>query len=99
METYVFSNYLKDDYIVVAWNQRGCGRTSYKNKDNEPYSDTVTFEQAQADLDALVDYVCDRFQQENVIMVGYFYGIMVGSKYATEHPNKVAAYAGIGQMG
>ena len=32
METYAFSNYLKDDYTVVAWNQRGCGRTYYKLK-------------------------------------------------------------------
>lgn len=99
METYTFSNYLKDDYTVVAWNQRGCGRTYYKNKDKDSYNDTVTFEQAQADLNALVDYVCDRFQQENVILVGHSYGTMVGSKYAIEHPDKVAAYVGVGQMG
>ena len=48
---------------------------------------------------ALVDYVCDRFQQENVILVGHSYGTMVGSKYAIEHPDKVAAYVGVGQMG
>lgn len=99
METYTFSNYLKDDYTVVAWNQRGCGRTYYKNKDKDSYNDTATFEQAQADLDALVDYVCDRFGQKNVILVGHSYGTMVGSKYAIEHPDKVAAYVGVGQMG
>lgn len=53
METYTFSNYLKDDYTVVAWNQRGCGRTYYKNKEKDPDNDTATFEQTQADLDAL----------------------------------------------
>lgn len=99
METYAFSNYLKDDYTVVAWNQRGCGRTYYKNRDVDPYNETATFEQAQADLDALVDYVCDRFHQENVILVGHSYGTMVGSKYAIDHPEKVAAYIGVGQMG
>lgn len=99
MEIYAFSDYLKDDYTVVAWNQRGCRRTYYKNKDNDPYNDTATFEQAQADLDALVDYVCDRFEQKNVILVGHSYGTMVGSKYAIEHPDKVAAYVGVGQMG
>lgn len=35
--------------IVVAWNQRGCGRIYYRNKDNDPYNDTATFEQAQVD--------------------------------------------------
>lgn len=99
METYAFSNYLKDDYTVVAWNQRGCGRTYYKNRDVDPYNETATFEQAQADLDALVDYVCNRFHQEKVILAGHSYGTMVGSKYAIEHPNKVAAYIGVGQMG
>lgn len=99
METYAFSNYLKDDYTVVAWNQRGCGRTYYKNRDVDPYNETATFEQAQADLDALVDYVCDRFHQEKVILVGHSYGTMVGSKYAIDHPEKVAAYIGVGQMG
>lgn len=99
METYTFSNYLKDDYTIVAWNQRGCGRTYYKNKALDPQNDTATFEQAQADLDALVDYVCKRFQQEKVILVGHSYGTMVGSKYAIDHPDKVAAYVGVGQMG
>lgn len=99
METYAFSNYLKEDYTVVAWNQRGCGRTYYKNKDVDPYNETATFEQAQADLDALVDYVCDRFHQQNVILAGHSYGTMVGSKYAIDHPEKVAAYIGVGQMG
>lgn len=99
METYAFSNYLKDDYTVIAWNQRGCGRTYYKNRDIDPYNKTATFEQAQADLDALVDYVCDRFQQQKVILVGHSYGTMVGSKYAIDHSEKVAVYIGVGQMG
>lgn len=99
METYMFSNYLKEDYTVVAWNQRGCGRTYYKNKDIDPNNETATFEQAQADLDALVDYVCDRFDQKSVILAGHSYGTMVGSKYAIDHPDKVAAYIGVGQMG
>lgn len=99
MLTYAFSDYLKDDYTVVAWNQRGCGRTYYQNKEIDPYNETATFEQAQADLDALVDYVCDRFQQQKVILAGHSYGTMAGSKYAIEHPEKVAAYIGVGQMG
>lgn len=99
METYAFSNCLKEDYTVVAWNQRGCGRTYFKNKDADPYNETATFQQAQADLDALVDYVCERLNQEKVILVGHSYGTMVGSRYAIDHPDKVAAYIGVGQMG
>ena len=65
----------------------------------DPDNETATFAQAQADLDALVDAVCERFHQEKVILVGHSYGTMVGSKYAIDHPDKVAAYIGVGQMG
>ena len=99
METYAFSNYLKEDYTVVAWNQRGCGRTYYRNKGMDPDNETATFTQAQADLDALVNAVCGRFHQEKVILVGHSYGTMVGTRYAIDHPDKVAAYIGVGQMG
>lgn len=99
METFYFSNYLKEKYTVVAWNQRGCGRTYFKNKDKYPNNDTATFQQIQEDLDELVDYVRERFGQDKVILVGHSFGTMVGSKYAITHPEKVSKYIGVGQMG
>ena len=99
METFYFSNYLKENYTVVAWNQRGCGRTYFKNKDKDPDNHTATFQQIQEDLDELVDYTRERLGQDKVILVGHSFGTMVGSKYAITHPEKVSKYIGVGQMG
>ena len=95
---YTFQKHLVDEYTVVNWDQRGCGRTYYRNKDTDPNNETASFEQAQADLDELVDYLTDRFNTDKVIIVGHSYGTMLGSKYTLTHPDKVAAYIGVGQF-
>lgn len=95
---YTFQKHLVDEYTVVNWDQRGCGRTYYRNKDTDPNNETVSFEQAQEDLDELVDYLSDRFNTDKVIIVGHSYGTILGSKYTLENPDKVAAYIGVGQF-
>ena len=94
---YCWQDYLTDDYTVVAWDERGCGRSYYRNADVDPDNSTLSFEQQLADLDALVDYCCDRFGQDQVIIIGHSYGSMLGSEYVFAHPEKVSAYIGVGQ--
>ncbi len=95
---YTFQKHLVDEYTIVNWDQRGCGRTYYRNKADDPNNDTASFEQAQADLDELVDYLMERFNTDKVIIVGHSYGTILGSKYSLTHPEKVAAYIGVGQF-
>ncbi|MBR6483565.1 MAG: alpha/beta hydrolase, partial [Clostridiales bacterium] len=94
---YCFIDYLTDDYTVVCWDERGCGRSYYRNMDTDPDNETLSFEKQQDDLDALVDYCCDRFGQDKVIIMGHSYGSMLGTTYVMDHPDKVSAYIGIGQ--
>ena len=94
---YCWQDYLTDEYTVVGWDERGCGRTYYHNAAIDPNNETLTFDAQLADLDALVDYLRDRFSQEQVIIVGHSYGTVLGSRYALAHPEKVSAYIGIGQ--
>lgn len=96
--TYFTAGELADDYTFVNFNQRGCGRTYFRNLTADPDCETVTFEQALLDTDAMVDWVCERFGQEKVILIGFSYGTMLGVKYVQEHPEKVAAYVGVGQL-
>lgn len=96
--TYSFADYLTEDYTFVCWDQRGSGRTWFRNADSDPDNSTATFEQAKTDLDALVDYVSERFGQEKVIIMGHSYGTILGSQYALEHPGKVSAYIGLAQV-
>ncbi len=95
---YVWQKDLIGGYTIVTWDQRGCGRTYYKNRGTDPQNDTATFEQAIQDTDALVDYLSQRFGREKIILVGHSYGTMVGSKYALTHPEKLSTYIGVGQV-
>ena len=81
----------------MSWDERGCGRSYYRNVDTDPDNETLTFDQQLKDLDALTDYLCDRFGQEKIIILGHSYGSMLGSRYVLAHPEKVSAYIGVGQ--
>lgn len=60
--TYGFTDYLINDYTIVAWDQRGCGRTYFRNIEKDSSNTTASFEQAKADLDELVDYTPEAFR-------------------------------------
>ena len=94
---YCWQDLLTDDYTIVAWDERGCGHSYYRNAGIDSDNSTLSFEQQLKDLDALVDYCCDRFHQDQVIILGHSYGSMLGSEYVFAHPEKVSAYIGVGQ--
>lgn len=96
--TYGFTDYLIEDYTVIAWDQRGCGRTYFHNVENDPENISVSFEQALIDLDELVDYALERFGKEQVIILGHSYGTILGSEYVLQYPEKVSAYIGVAQV-
>ena len=96
--TYSFADELTDQFTFVCWDQRGCGRTYFRNIADDPDNSTATFEQALADLDALVDYVRERFGQEKVIVMGHSYGTILGSQYVLRYPDKVSEYIAVAQV-
>jgi proline iminopeptidase len=85
---------LEDDFLVVYWEQRGAGR-SYR-RDIPPES--MTIDRFVVDLDELVELLRARFGQERVVLLGHSWGSALGILYAHAHPEKVAAYAGVGQV-
>lgn len=95
---YYFQKYLVADYTIINWDQRGCGRTYFRNAETDPENKTATFEQLQTDLNDLVDYACQRFGKEKVIIVGHSFGSIIGSKYALTYPEKISAFVGVGQF-
>lgn len=96
--TYTFTNELIDDYTVVCWDQRGCGRTYVRNKNIDKENESVTFDQALADVDTLTEYLKERFNRDKIVIMGHSYGSVLGSTYAYEHPENVEAFIGIGQF-
>jgi pimeloyl-ACP methyl ester carboxylesterase len=80
------------DYTFVFWEQRGEGRSYIKSPDAE-----LSLEILLNDLDELVDYAAERFNQP-IIIVGHSGGTTLGIQYAEAHPDKLAGFIGIGQM-
>ena len=92
--TYYYQTALEKDYTIVCWEQRGCGRTFYRNKDNS----NLTIEQLLSDTNEVIDYLRERFGQEKIIIIGQSWGTILGIDYINVHPEKVAAYIGVGQV-
>lgn len=92
--TYYYQTELEKDYTIVCWEQRGCGRTLYKNKGD----DNPAIEQLLADTDEIIDYLRERFGKDKIIIMGQSWGTVLGMEYINVHPEKVAAYIGVGQI-
>lgn len=92
--SYYYQQDLISDYTFVSWDQRGCGRTYYKNNGEQSGLDT---RQLLLDLDELVDYAKKRFNKDEVIIIGQSWGSILGTLYISNHPQNVSAYIGVGQ--
>lgn len=91
---YYYQTGLEKDYTVACWEQRGCGRTYYKNESGGE----INIEQMLADTDEMIDYLRERFGQEKIIVIGQSWGTVLGMNYIHVHPEKIAAYIGVGQV-
>ena len=88
-----FNAPLEDSFTVVYWDQRGAG----KSFDRGIPRSSMTVEQFIADLDELVEAVCERVGRPQVVLFGHSWGSALGVLYAARFPHKVAAYVGSGQ--
>ena len=90
-----FNAPLEKHFTVVNWDQRGAG----KSFDRKIRKSSMTVEQFITDLDELVDTVRKRLGAQKVTIFGHSWGSALGVLYAARFPDKVAAYAGSGQIG
>jgi pimeloyl-ACP methyl ester carboxylesterase len=90
-----FNAALEKRFTVVYWDQRGAGKSFDRNI---PLS-SMTVEQFIADLDDLVEAVCQRLGKSRVGIFGHSWGSALGVLYGARFPGKVAVYAGSGQIG
>ncbi|MGE5201099.1 MAG: alpha/beta fold hydrolase [Acidobacteriota bacterium] len=90
-----FNAPLEKSFTVVNWDQRGAG----KSFDRRIPRSSMTIDQFIADLDELVEVVCNRVGISKVAIFGHSWGSALGVLYAARFPEKVAAYVGSGQIG
>ena len=72
---------LMDDYLVVFYDQRGCGLSARVG------AEELTVENYYKDLDNLVDFFVDTGK---VCLIGHSWGAMLATGYIGKHPEKVA---------
>ncbi len=84
---------LEESFLVVAWEQRGAGK-SYHAGDGQ----ALSLDLMLSDLLALVDWLRARFAKEKIFILGHSWGSLLGILFAQAHPEKVAAFASVGQF-
>ena len=92
--SYHYQKGLEQDYTLVNWDQRGCGRTFYASHGKDA---PVSCEQILSDLDELVKYLCTRFGKQKIILLGYSWGTVPGVLYAKLHPERLHCYLSVCQ--
>ena len=89
-----FNADLERAFLMIYWEQRGAGRSYRRSIPPE----SMTIDQFVRDLDEVVELVRRRFHKDRVVLLGHSWGSAIGLLYAARHPEKVAAYVGIGQV-
>lgn len=89
-----YQNELEENFIVVNWDQRGCGK-SYSPLIDEQ---TMTLEQFVGDTNELIDYLLERFGKEKLYLVGHSWGSELGMYVALGYPQKLYSFISIGQL-
>lgn len=85
---------LYDCCTLVCWDQRGCGKSFTPESLDESF-DIDTFVE---DARQVVEYVCMRLGKQKVYIVGHSWGSILGVLLAQRHPERIAAYIGMGQF-
>ena len=85
---------LEKDFIIVAWDQRGTGK-SYAALDPTA---GLTPQRAVADAIELTDYLRERFAEDKIYLLGESYGTILGVLTIQQRPDLYHAFIGSGQM-
>ncbi len=89
-----FNSELEKHFVVVIWEQRGCGK-SYPSR--KPTSD-LTIDRYVADIVELTEILRKRFDEQKIYLVGHSWGTIIGLRAAQQRPDLFHAYIGTAQM-
>ena len=84
---------LLDSFTIATWDQRGTGG-SYSGVKTE----TLTIAQLVEDAEAVVSYLCEKFNKKKIFVIGGSWGSLLGIRLAYAHPEHIAAFVGFGQF-
>lgn len=79
--------HLEDDFVVVYWDQRACGKSFRSTIPPE----SMTLEQVIADTHELIQALTQRFQVAQIYVAGFSFGGTLAALVAARHPELVRA--------
>lgn len=79
----------------VYYDQRGAGKTQQRSK--TPVGE-ITLENLIEDLRQTIRYVKERYQTDEVVLLGHSWGSVLGTSYILRYPNDVKGFIGVGQV-
>jgi pimeloyl-ACP methyl ester carboxylesterase len=82
---------LEQDFTVVYWDQRGCGRSLRRRQDRTQ----ISTERMVADAVSLLELLHDRFGPKTYV-AGFSFGATVGAYAAAQRPDLVATLVAVG---
>ena len=89
-----FNQELEKDFVVVNWEQRGCGKSFSASADKS----SLTIEQYVSDVNELSEYLKTKFNKEKIYLLGHSWGTIIGTMAVQEKPENFHAYIGAAQM-
>lgn len=86
-----FNRELEEHFVVVIWEQRGCGKSYLARGD-------LSLERYTADVIELTELLRRRFDEQKIYLVGHSWGTIIGLLAAQARPDLFHAYVGTAQM-
>ncbi len=96
-ETPLFRYYnseLEKNFVVVYWDQRGCGKSYTKRDANVP----LNIQMYVQDLCDLAIYLKKYLGKEKIYLLAHSWGSLLGILAVSQHPELFIAYVGTGQV-
>ena len=82
---------LEEHFVVVHWDQRGSGKTRELNGD----SPTPSMSRMKQDAEEVFAYILDRFEREEVVVLGNSWGTVLGFHLVQVYPKMVKSFIAI----
>ncbi|MHB1684377.1 MAG: alpha/beta fold hydrolase [Bacilli bacterium] len=86
------STHLEDNFTVVYWDPRGCGKSARGPKAFSP----ITLDRMVKDAVELIEVLCARLETRSVFVAGFSLGGTIGALAAARVPDRVAALIAVG---
>ncbi len=89
-----FTDKLKNEFVVVNWDQRATGETLKLN----PSGDNITVSLLKKDALEVARYLLGKFHRKKLFLVSHSWGSVMGFDIAQKHPEMLYAYVPISPM-